>query len=87
MATRVAGIEERIVRDPAVMAGKPVIRGSRIPVEKVLAQLAYSPDLGELLEVFPELTRDDVRACLAYAGRRLSHQRRSPSSRSTGRKL
>jgi uncharacterized protein (DUF433 family) len=59
--------EERITRDPAIMVGKPVVRGTRIPVEKVLDQLAYDPDLNELFAIFPELTLDDVRACLAYA--------------------
>ena len=57
----------RIVQDPEIMVGKPVVKGTRIPVEKVLAQLAYNPDLAELFAIFPELTVDDVRACLAYA--------------------
>jgi uncharacterized protein (DUF433 family) len=44
------------------MVGKPVIAGTRIPVEKVLAQLAYKPDLDELFEIYPELTIEDVQA-------------------------
>ncbi len=58
---------DRITRDPDIMVGKPVVRGTRIPVEKILDQLAYKPDLEELFAIYPELTRDDVRACLAYA--------------------
>ena len=58
---------ERLVTDPAILAGKPVIRGTRIPVELVLAKLAQNPDLGELLLDFPRLTVEDVKACLAYA--------------------
>jgi uncharacterized protein (DUF433 family) len=59
--------KERIVRDPAVMAGKPVVKGTRIPVETLLAFLAENPDIDELLAAYPRLTIDDVRACLAYA--------------------
>jgi uncharacterized protein (DUF433 family) len=59
---------DRIVTDPAVLAGKPVVRGTRIPVELVLRHLAQDPDLGELFAAYPRLTLDDVKACLAYAG-------------------
>jgi len=57
----------RIVTDPTIMVGKPVVRGTRIPVEHVLGRLAENPDLGELFAAYPELTRDDVKACLQYA--------------------
>lgn len=50
------------------MAGKPVIRGTRIPVERILTHLAHTPDLGDLLQAYPELTIEDVKAALAYAG-------------------
>jgi uncharacterized protein (DUF433 family) len=59
---------ERIVSDPAILVDKPIVKGTRIPVELVLKHLAQSPDLGELLAAYPRLTVDDVRACLAYAG-------------------
>jgi len=67
MSRLTADLRDRIVRDPKVMVGKPVVRGTRIPVERVLAHLADTPDLGDLFEAFPRLTLDDVRACLAYA--------------------
>ncbi len=57
---------ERISIDPRVMAGKPVVRGTRLPVERVLQHLAQT-DRADLFEAFPELTEDDVRACLDYA--------------------
>lgn len=57
---------ERITRDPEIMVGKPVVRGTRIPVERVLAHLEEN-DRADLFEAFPELTDEDVRACLAYA--------------------
>lgn len=60
-------LNERIVVDPEVMVGKPVIRGTRIPVELILEKLAYDLDVEEVLEDYPRLTRDDIRACLDYA--------------------
>jgi uncharacterized protein (DUF433 family) len=59
--------KERIVADPAVMAGKPVVKGTRIAVDLVLEELAENPNVDELLAAHPDLTRDDVQACLAYA--------------------
>jgi uncharacterized protein (DUF433 family) len=56
----------RISTDPEVMAGKPVVKGTRIPVERVLAHLAET-SMQDLFEAFPELTVEDVRACLAQA--------------------
>jgi len=58
---------DRITGDPGVLAGKPVVRGTRIPVGLVLEQLAENPDLDDLFAAYPRLTLDDVKACLAYA--------------------
>ena len=57
----------RIVVDPRIMAGKPVVRGTRIPVDLVIKRLSQDLDLGSLFESYPRLTEDDVKACLAYA--------------------
>lgn len=59
--------EERIIQDPEILVGKPVIKGTRIPVELVLAKLAANPDLDELFADYPRLTVEDVKACLEYA--------------------
>src|SRR5262245_37428006 len=67
--------QERIVRDPNIMVGKPVVRGTRIPVEKVLDQLAYKPDFDEVFAIWPELTVEDIRAVLAYAGKAVAGKR------------
>ena len=56
-----------ITVDPEVMVGKPVIKGTRMPVELVLAKLAANPDLSDLFLDYPELTVDQVQACLRYA--------------------
>lgn len=57
----------RIIIDPDVLAGKPVVRGTRIPVELVLQRLSQQLDVEELLEAFPRLTRRDIQACVEYA--------------------
>jgi uncharacterized protein (DUF433 family) len=59
--------QERIIADPRILAGKPVVRGTRIAVDLVLEELAQNPDITELLAAHPDLTRPDVQACLAYA--------------------
>ena len=60
-------IAKGITVDPRVMVGKAVIKGTRMPVELVLAKLAANPDLDELFLDYPELTVDQVQACLRYA--------------------
>lgn len=57
----------RIVVDPDILLGKPVIRGTRISVALVLSKLGYDFNVEELLDDYPRLTVDDIRACLAYA--------------------
>lgn len=58
---------ERIVVDPQVLAGKPVVRGTRLAVEFILELLAAGQSENDLLTSYPELTRDDILACLSYA--------------------
>lgn len=58
---------DRIIQDPQIMVGKPVIKGTRIPVERVIAHLAHNPDLDDLFGAYPELTVEDVKASLQYA--------------------
>lgn len=68
--------QERITINPGVRSGKPCIRGTRITVYDVLEYLAGGMSEDEILADFPDLTRDDIRACLAFAAareRRLSN--------------
>jgi uncharacterized protein (DUF433 family) len=67
MADKQQNYTDRITTNPAVMVGKPVVKGTRIPVEKVVAHLANNPDMADLFDAYPELTRADVSACLHYA--------------------
>lgn len=61
----------RITHDPAVMGGKPCIRGLRVTVGMVLGRLASGDSVGEIIEAFPYLEAEDVRACLEYAAWRV----------------
>jgi uncharacterized protein (DUF433 family) len=67
MADKQYHYNDRITINPAVMVGKPVVKGTRIPVERVVAHLANNPDLTDLFTAYPDLTIEDVKACLAYA--------------------
>ena len=58
---------ERITSNPAIFDGKPIIRGLRVSVEMVLDLLSQGATEQELLEDYPDLELEDVRACLAYA--------------------
>jgi uncharacterized protein (DUF433 family) len=60
----------RIEVNPSVMLGKPVIRGTRVPVELLLRKLAEGATMADLVDAYPRLTEDDIRACLAYAADR-----------------
>lgn len=62
-------LEERIVVDPDVIAGKPVIRGTRIPVDIILRRLAAGMSVSDVLDDYPNLQPEDVKAALEYAAR------------------
>ena len=60
-------VAPRIEVSPKVMLGKPVIQGTRIPVELLLRKLGEGATVEELLDAYPRLSPEDVRAALAYA--------------------
>jgi len=59
--------QDRIVVDPEILVGKPVVKGTRIPVELVLKRLSQDLNPQTLFEAYPRLTAEDIRACLEYA--------------------
>jgi uncharacterized protein (DUF433 family) len=67
-------VAERIEINPNVMLGKPVIRGTRIPVELILRKLSEGATEAELLDGYPRLTPEDIRAALAYAADAIGHE-------------
>ncbi len=58
---------ERIVVNPEVMVGKLVIKGTRIPVDTIIGRLAEGMSIKEILEGYPNLTEEEVKAALEYA--------------------
>jgi uncharacterized protein (DUF433 family) len=58
---------DRITSDPAIFGGKPIVRGMRISVELILSLLAQGETSESLLQDYPGLQPEDIRACLAYA--------------------
>lgn len=67
-------ITDRIMVDRKVMLGKPIIRGTRIPVELILRKLSEGATEADLLDAYPRLTRDDIQAAIGYAADTLAHE-------------
>jgi uncharacterized protein (DUF433 family) len=65
---------DRIHRDPKIMVGKPVIKGTRITVELLVRECAAGLSFREITESYPHITEADIRAALAYAADYLSHE-------------
>lgn len=63
---------ERVVCDPSVMVGKPVIKGTRLTVEFILNLLAHGSTIDDIVDEYKGLTRDDIRACLLFASQSLT---------------
>lgn len=60
-------LTDRIEVNPRVMLGKPVIRGTRIPVELILRKIGEGASEADLLNAYPRLTREDIQAAMGYA--------------------
>ena len=71
---------DRIVLDSNVRFGKPCVRGTRVSVGDVLGYLAGGMSEDEILHDFPQLAREDVRACLAYAAERERRTLNTPAA-------
>jgi uncharacterized protein (DUF433 family) len=65
---------KRVVCDPAVMIGKPVIKGTRMPVQLIVEKLAAGETAAQLLEDYPFLKEQDIRAALLYSARSVSRE-------------
>jgi uncharacterized protein (DUF433 family) len=65
---------ERIEINPKIMLWKPVIRGTRIPVELVLRKLGEGATEADLLDAYPNLTREDLRAAMLFAADAVAHE-------------
>jgi len=67
-------VTDRVEVNPNVMPGKPAIRGTRIPVELLLRKLAEGATVDDLLDAYPRLVADDIRAALDYAADTIAHE-------------
>jgi uncharacterized protein (DUF433 family) len=65
---------KRIVVDPKIMLGKPVIKGTRLPVEIIVEKVAYGATIDDLRKDYPFLKEDDIRAAILYAAKRLANE-------------
>ena len=70
--------EDRIEVNPNVLLGKPVVKGTRLSVELVIDSLAQGWSDEEILGNYPQLSSEDIHACLAYAGNRLRSEKVYP---------
>lgn len=71
---------EHIEINPGVLLGKPVVKGTRIAVELVLDMIAAGVPDGEILDNYPRLSSEDIRACIAYAADVIRSERVMPLS-------
>ncbi len=78
-----ADILARVVIDPRVMVGKPVIRGTRLTVDYILNLLGHGATTHEIVEEYEGLTADDIRACILFAARSLADTDFLPASPGT----
>ena len=67
-------IADRIEVNPKKMLGKPVIRGTRIPIELILRKLSQGAGEADLLDAYPRLTAQDIKAAIGYAADTLAHE-------------
>jgi uncharacterized protein (DUF433 family) len=65
---------DRVEINAGVLQGKPVIKGTRIPVELLLRKLAEGAAIQDLLDAYPRLVAEDIRAALAYAADTIAHE-------------
>lgn len=64
----------RIVIDPTIMLGKPVIRGTRLTVEIIVEKIAYGAAFEDIMKDYPFIAKDDIRASLLYAAKSVAHE-------------
>ena len=65
---------KRVVTDPKIMIGKPVIKGTRLTVELIVEKMAYGATMDDLIKDYPFLTEEDIRSALLYAAKRLANE-------------
>ncbi len=67
-------MQARIISNPGILGGKPIIKGTRISVELVLGFLASGMDIEEILDEYPHLKKEDILAAVNYAAKAMKHE-------------
>lgn len=70
--------EKRVVSDPDIMMGKPVIKGTRITVEQILEKLGAGESIEQVLEEYPRLSREDIQEALTFGAQVLHSEKLYP---------
>jgi uncharacterized protein (DUF433 family) len=76
-----AQLLSRIIVDPAIMVGKPIIKGTRLTVEYILNLLAHGTTIQEILDEYSGLTIEDIQACMLFASKSLEDSSFMPLSK------
>ena len=76
-------MNKRIIVDPNILTGKPVIAGTRIPVYLILNLLAHGYDFDRIIKAYPVLTKDDIKAAITYSEARMKREEIRPFNQST----
>jgi uncharacterized protein (DUF433 family) len=66
--------ESRIVIDPTIMLGKPTIKGTRITVELILNLLSEGAAISDIIDMYPHISKEDIKAALQYASSLVTHE-------------
>lgn len=74
MKQKILPVTQRIVVDPRVMVGQPVVRGTRITVEHILNLLEHGQTVDAVVSEYPRLTEDDVYAAIGYARSQIANE-------------
>ncbi len=74
MTEKLQTYHDRIIRDPEILVGKPVVKGTRIPVSLILNLLAHGRTFPEIIEDYPRLTEEDIKAAISYAKAQVEHE-------------
>ena len=67
--------EDHIASDPNILFGKPVIKDTRVPVDLILEKLATIYSIEDLLQSYPNITKEDIQACLLFAANMVKHEK------------
>jgi len=72
---RMENWQKRIIIDPQILMGKPVIKGTRLSVDFIINLLAQGWEKAEIMRNYPDITEEDIQACLQYASERLNEEK------------